>query len=100
MHGKFTMQKMIIMSVKRNYRVSDDFDKKLQYMQSYLRDELGLDYTQSEILDEMMELYMARMIMNENIIQSMFKETIEAAMQQLLISNAEMLNGVFEEVMK
>ena len=100
MHGKFTMQKMIIMSVKRNYRVSDDFDKKLQYMQSYLRDELGLDYTQSEILDEMMELYMARMIMNENIIQSMFKETIEAAMQQLLISNAEMLNGVFEEIMK
>ena len=91
---------MSVMSVKRSYRVSVDFDKKLQYIQGYLRDELGLDYTQSEILDEMMELYIARMIMNENIIQSMFKETIEAAMQQLLISNAEMLNGVFEEIMK
>ena len=91
---------MSVMSVKRSYRVRVDFDKKLQYVQNYLRDELGLDYTQSEILDEMMELYIARMIMNENIIQSMLKETIEAAMQQLLISNAEMLNGVFEEVMK
>ena len=88
------------MSVKRSYRVSVDFDKKLQYVQSYLRDELGLDYTQSEILDEMMELYMARMIMNENIIQSMFKETIEALVQQLLISNAEMMNELFDYLKK
>ena len=88
------------MSVKRSYRVSVDFDKKLQYIQGYLRDELGLDYTQSEILDEMMELYIARMIMNENIIQSMFKETIEALVQQLLISNAEMMNELFDYLKK
>lgn len=91
---------MIIMSVKRNYRVSADFDNKLQYVQSYLRDELGLDYTQSEILDEMMDLYLSRMIMNKNIIQTMFKEMIEASMQQLLISNAEMMNCFFENMIK
>lgn len=88
------------MNVKKTYRVSNDFDKKLKYIQEYLQNQLGMDYTQSEIFDEMMELYMLRLTMNSNLLQEMFKEIIDSAMQQLLISNAEMLNGFFEKYSK
>lgn len=55
---------------------------------------------QSEILDQMMELYIARVMMNSNIISELFKETIDATLQQLLISNAKMLNVLHEDLEK
>lgn len=47
-----------------------------------------------------MELYIARVMMNANIISELFKETMDATLQQLLISNAEMLNGLQEIIDK
>lgn len=55
---------------------------------------------QSEMLDQMMELYIARVMMNSNIISELFKETIDATLQQLLISNAKMLNVLHEDLEK
>jgi len=48
----------------------------------------------------MMELYIARVMMNANIISELFKETMDATLQQLLISNAEMLNVLHEDLEK
>ena len=45
-----------------------------------------------------MELYIARVMMNSNIISELFKETMDATLQQLLISNAEMLNVLHEDL--
>lgn len=42
----------------------------------------------------MIEHYMARIMMNSKILLDLFKETIDATLQQLLISNAEVLNAV------
>ena len=86
--------------IYRSYRVSYDFDQKLQYLQNYFDKELDLQYMQSEILDQMMELYIARVMMNSNIISELFKETIDATLQQLLISNAKMLNVLHEDLEK
>ena len=47
-----------------------------------------------------MELYMARVMMNSNIISELFKETMDATLQQLLISDAEMLNVLHEDLEK
>lgn len=47
-----------------------------------------------------MELYIARVMMNSNIISELFKETIDATLQQLLISNAKMLNVLHEDLEK
>lgn len=47
-----------------------------------------------------MELYIARVMMNANIISELFKETMDATLQQLLISNAEMLNVLYEDLKK
>lgn len=47
-----------------------------------------------------MELYIARVIMNSNILYELFKETMDATLQQLLISNAEMLNSLQEIIDK
>ena len=47
-----------------------------------------------------MELYIARVMMNSNILSELFKETMDATLQQLLISNAEMLNVLHEDLEK
>lgn len=50
---------------------------------NYFDKELGLQYTQSEILDRMMELYITIVMMNQNILSE-------------LGSNAEMLSVLHE----
>lgn len=40
----------------------------------------------------MMELYIARVMMNSNILSELFKETMDTTLQLFLISDAEMLN--------
>ena len=41
----------------RSFRVSEKFLKQLEMIQNYYKNELGLDMTQKELLDEMIELY-------------------------------------------
>lgn len=91
---------MKVMKVKRNYRVSADFDRKLQNIQLYLKEVCGLDYTFADIFDEMMELYETRIKFNSNILNELFREHDEAILNQFMVGNAEMLNALKEIIKK
>ena len=85
------------MKVKRNYRVSESFDLRLQLIQIYLKEKCRLDYTFEQIFDEMIDLYESRVKFNSNILNELFREHDEAMLNQYMIGCAEMLNAMKEK---
>lgn len=50
--------------------------------------------SQSEILDEMIELYYCRIMMKSNILDELFKEELRNNLQIYMVENAKMLNHI------
>lgn len=44
----------------RSFRVSEKFLKQFEMIQNYYKNELGIEMSQRELLDEMIELYYCR----------------------------------------
>ncbi len=84
----------------RSFRVSEKFLKQLEMIHNYYKNELGLEMTQKELLDEMIELYYCRIILKSNILDELFKEELRNNLQLYMIENAKMLNHVIEIIKK
>lgn len=84
----------------RSFRVSEKFLKQLEMIQNYYKNELGLDMTQKELLDEMIELYYCRIMLKSNILDELFKEELRNNLQLYMIENAKMLNHIIEIIKK
>lgn len=84
----------------RSFRVSEKFLKQLEMIQNYYKNELGLEMTQKELLDEMIELYYCRIILKSNILDELFKEELRNNLQLYMIENAKMLNHIIEIIKK
>lgn len=84
----------------RSFRVSEKFLKQLEMIQNYYKNELGLDMTQKELLDEMIELYYCRIMFKSNILDELFKEELRNNLQLYMIENAKMLNHIIEIIKK
>ena len=84
----------------RSFRVSEKFLKQLEMIQNYYKNELGLDMTQKELLDEMIELYHCRIMLKSNILDELFKEELRNNLQLYMIENAKMLNHIIEIIKK
>ena len=69
-------------------------------IQKYYKNELGLEMTQKELLDEMMELYYCRITLKSNILDELFKEELRNNLQLYMIENAKMLNHIIEIIKK
>lgn len=82
------------MKKSKSFRVSEESDRKLHYIQKYYKDELGLDYTIADILDEMLDLYERRIIHHENILDEMFKEESQNLLNKYLENNMKILDAV------
>lgn len=82
------------MNKNKSFRVSEEFDKKLHYIQKYYKDELGLDYTIADILDEMLDLYERRIMHHENILNEMLKANSQNLLNKYLENNMKMLDVV------
>ena len=84
----------------RSFRVSEKFLKQLEMIQNYYKNELGLEMTQKELLDEMIELYLCRIMLKSNILDELFKEELRNNLQLYMIENAKMLNHIIEIIKK
>ena len=84
----------------RSFRVSEKFLKQLEMIQNYYKNELGLEMTQKEVLDEMIELYHCRVMLKSNILDELFKEELRNNLQLYMIENAKMLNHIIEIIKK
>lgn len=84
----------------RSFRVSEKFLKQLEMIQNYYKNELGLEMTQKELLDEMIELYHCRIMLKSNILDELFKEELRNNLQLYMIENAKMLNHIIEIIKK
>ena len=84
----------------RSFRVSEKFLKQLEMIQNYYKNEIGLEMTQKELLDEMIELYYCRIILKSNILDELFKEELRNNLQLYMIENAKMLNHIIEIIKK
>lgn len=84
----------------RSFRVSEKFLKQLEMIQNYCKNELGLEMTQKELLDEMIELYYCRIMLKSNILDELFKEELRNNLQLYMIENAKMLNHIIEIINK
>lgn len=84
----------------RSFRVSEKFLKQLEMIQNYCKNELGLEMTQKELLDEMIELYHCRIMLKSNILDELFKEELRNNLQLYMIENAKMLNHIIEIIKK
>lgn len=84
----------------RSFRVSKKFLKQLEMIQNYYKNELGLEMTQKELLDEMIELYHCRIMLKSNILDELFKEELRNNLQLYMIENAKMLNHIIEIIKK
>lgn len=84
----------------RSFRVSEKFLKQLEMIQNYYKNELGLEMTQKEVLDEMIELYHCRIMLKSNILDELFKEELRNNLQLYMIENAKMLNHIIEIIKK
>lgn len=84
----------------RSFRVSEKFLKQLEMIQNYYKNELGLETTQKELLDEMIELYHCRIMLKSNILDELFKEELRNNLQLYMIENAKMLNHIIEIIKK
>ena len=84
----------------RSFRVSEKFLKQLEMIQNYYKNELGLEMTQKELLDEMIELYYCRIMLKSNILDELFKEELRNNLQLYMIENAKMLNYIIEIIKK
>lgn len=84
----------------RSFRVSEKFLKQLEMIQNYCKNELGLEMTQKELLDEMIELYHCRIMLKSNILDELFKEELRNNLQLYMIENAMMLNHIIEIIKK
>lgn len=84
----------------RSFRVSETFLKQLEMIQNYYKNELGLEMTQKELLDEMIELYHCRIMLKSNILDELFKEELRNNLQLYMIENAKMLNHIIEILKK
>ena len=76
----------------RSFRVSEKFLKQLEMIQNYYKNELGLEMTQKELLDEMIELYHCRIMLKSNILDELFKEELRNNLQLYMIENARIYN--------
>ena len=84
----------------RSFRLSETFLKQLEMIQNYYKNELGLEMTQKELLDEMIELYHCRIMLKSNILDELFKEELRNNLQLYMIENAKMLNHIIEIIKK
>ena len=84
----------------RSFRVSEKFLKQLEMIHNYYKNELGLEMTQKELLDEMIELYYCRIMLKSNILDELFKEELRNNLQLYMIENAKMLNHIIEIIKK
>lgn len=84
----------------RSFRVSEKFLEQLEMIQNYYKNELGLEMTQKELLDEMIELYHCRIMLKSNILDELFKEELRNNLQLYMIENAKMLNHIIEIIKK
>lgn len=84
----------------RSFRVSEKFLKQLEMIQNYYKNELGLEMTKKELLDEMIELYHCRIMLKSNILDELFKEELRNNLQLYMIENAKMLNHIIEIIKK
>ncbi|MDO5812133.1 MAG: hypothetical protein Q4Q31_03455 [Bacillota bacterium] len=84
----------------RSFRVSEKFLKQLEMIQNYYKNELGLEMSQKELLDEMIELYYCRIMLKSNILDELFKEELRNNLQLYMIENAKMLNHIIEIIKK
>ena len=78
----------------RSFRVSEKFLKQLEMIQNYYKNELGLDMTQKELLDEMIELYHCRIMLKSNILDELFKEELRNNLQLYMKVNIKMINEI------
>lgn len=84
----------------RSFRVSEKFLKQFEMIQNYYKNELGIEISQRELLDEMMELYYCRIMLKSNILDEIFKEELRNNLQLYMIENAKMLNHIIEIIKK
>lgn len=84
----------------RSFRVSDKFLKLFEMIQNYYKNQLGLELSQGEMLDEMIELYYCRIVLKSNVLDELFKEELRNNLQLYMIENAKMLNHVIEMIKK
>lgn len=84
----------------RSFRVSENFLKQFEMIQNYYKNELGLVMNQSELLDQMIELYYCRIILKSNILDELFKEELRNNLQLYMVENAKMLNHIIEIIKK
>ena len=73
----------------RSFRVSEKFLKQLEMIQNYYKNELGLDMTQKELLDEMIELYHCRIMLKSIEELDEVEEKIKDTIIQTIISFIE-----------
>lgn len=78
----------------RSFRVSNKFLKQFEMIQDYYKNDLGMTIHQSELLDEMIELYYCRIMMKSNILDELFKEELRNNLQIYMAENAKMLNHI------
>ena len=84
----------------RSFRVSEKFLKQFEMIQNYYKNELGIEMSQRELLDEMIELYYCRIMLKSNILDELFKEELRNNLQLYVIENAKMLNHLIEIIKK
>lgn len=84
----------------RSFRVSEKFLKQFEMIQNYYKNELGIEMSQRELLDEMIELYYCRIMLKSNILDELFKEELRNNLQLYMIENAKMLNHIIEIIKK
>lgn len=86
--------------MRRSYRVSNDFDIKLKYLQEKSKND-GIAKTQEQILDEMMSLYLLYVAKDKDIF---ITEEIQKQMininELFLTKQAQMQNVLLEQVQK
>ena len=86
--------------MRRSYRVSNDFDIKLKYLQEKSKND-GIAKTQEQILDEMMSLYLLYVAEDKDIF---ITEEIQKQMininELFLTKQAQMQNVLLEQVQK
>ena len=69
-------------------------------IQNYYKNELGIEMSQRELLDELIELYYCRIMLKSNILDELFKEELRNNLQLYMIENAKMLNHLIEIIKK
>ncbi len=80
------------MMLVRSFRVTNHFIKQFEMIQDYYKKDLGIEMSQAELLDEMIELYYCRIILKSNILDELFKEELRNNLQLFMVENAKMVN--------